>query len=179
MAKHIDPEAMEFQKGTGLTGPGEPEFLHNTTPQELKDKELLAEEPPVPEGPPKDEDSGDGEEKELDVPLPAELDKNASAEEIVKAWALRLHDVYNDCATEDMAGYDFRPTFKPSAAGLPPQQIVPPRHGAGADLLKKIHNGHGITGREIKPTRGKNSRKDLKDVRRKRSRALILTGRRN
>ena len=153
MAKHIDPEASEFQKGTGLTGPGEAEFLHNTTPQEIKDKELLAEEVP-PALPPVDEEgSGDEEEKELDLPLPVDLDKNASAEEIVKAWALRLHDVYNDCATEDMAGYDFRPTFSPSAAGASQTKL---RHGAGAtDLIKKIHNGHGITGREIKPVRGK------------------------
>jgi hypothetical protein len=162
MAKHIDPDAMDFQKGTGLTGPGEAEFLHNITPQEIKDREILAEEPPVvppagAKGGDIDSDSGDDEEKSLDVPLPDELDTQASADELVKAWALRLHDVYADCGTQDMGGYDFRPTFSPSSSGGG-DAVGGRRHEAGAkDLLRKIHNGHGITGREIKHQRGKDA----------------------
>ena len=119
MSKHINEEASNFQKGTGLTGPGEKEFLHNITTQDVKDNEMIVNDlSELPEDQDiLNEDSNEVEEegKALDMPLPEQLDKHATADEIVKAWALRLNDVYNDCGTEDMPGYDFAPNaFTPS-----------------------------------------------------------------
>mgnify|MGYP001368716386 CR=1 FL=1 len=167
MSKHIDADASDFQKGTGLTGPGEAEFLHNITAQDVKDKEMMANDttelPQVQDLADDDDDEGEEEGKELDLPLPEQLDKHASAEDVVKAWALRLNDVYNDCATEDMSGFDFAPdAFSPSTttgsggggggSGSPGGLT---RSGKNVkQVLRKIRNGRGIIGREVRPARG-------------------------
>lgn len=164
MSKHIDTEASDFQKGTGLTGPGEREFLHNVTAQDVKDKEMMANdttEMPQDQDP-LDEDNDEAEEegKALDMPLPELLDKDASAEELVKAWALRLNDVYNDCATDDMPGFNFAPdSFSPSTAGSHDAAGEGPvgltRSGRNIkQVVGKIRNGRGITGREVTSPRG-------------------------
>ena len=111
--------SIEFPERNGLTGPGEKEFLHNITAQDVKDNEMIVNDTSeLPEDQDiLNEDSNEVEEegKALDMPLPEQLDKHATADEIVKAWALRLNDVYNDCGTEDMPGYDFAPNaFTPS-----------------------------------------------------------------
>lgn len=114
-------------KGTGLTGPGEPEFLSNLPqtqmqqPQSRRRHELVDHEMPsifshFTPPPPSETGEGDGEDDEdddeaLPPPPPAaythpkELSAAASASELVKAWSARLNDVYARCNAPE--GDDF------------------------------------------------------------------------
>jgi len=102
-------------KGTGLTGPGDPDFLSNQ-PRELTapgvDVDHVDDMPSIfthfsPPPPSDDEDNQEGdEESENDEPSasehkefsnPSELPSTATASELVKAWSVRLQEVYQKC----------------------------------------------------------------------------------
>ena len=116
MSKHIDADASDFQKGTGLTGPGEAEFLHNITAQDVKDKRwrmirqnchrckiwrmmtMMRVKRRARNSTFSSRTTG----------------QTRKCRRCGQAWALRLNDVYN-IATEDMSGFDFAPdAFSPS-----------------------------------------------------------------
>jgi hypothetical protein len=101
-------------KGTGLTGPGDPEFLSNIAPEpgmpgvhdardhldEMPSNFTHFTPPPPSEGGPEDDEDDEraprAEHKEIFAD-PKELPPNASATELVKAWSARLQHVYQRC----------------------------------------------------------------------------------
>ena len=101
-------------KGTGLTGPGEPEFLSNLPqtqlPAQAERRRHDLEDHDVPSifshfTPPPPSEAGDDDDDYLPPPPPAasaythpkELPPAASAQDLVKAWSARLGDVYARC----------------------------------------------------------------------------------
>jgi len=102
-------------KGTGLTGPGDPDFLSNQ-PRELAapgvDVDHVDDMPSIfthfsPPPPTDDEDNPEGDDESendehsasehKEFSNPSELPSTATASELVKAWSARLQEVYQKC----------------------------------------------------------------------------------
>jgi len=106
-------------KGTGLTGPGDPDFLTNQPSSALADPAAHGEHaddmpsifthfsPPPPSAGEEDQDdeddksvrrrAGAGATEHKEYAYPKELPSTASASELVKAWSARLQEVYQKC----------------------------------------------------------------------------------
>jgi hypothetical protein len=72
-----------------------------------------------------------------DIEQPEELSADVSATHLVKAWAARLADVYNDCGVTNT-----------NSSGVVDENNNPI---AMSRKNIRIHNGHGILGRRIHP----------------------------
>jgi hypothetical protein len=133
-SKHLDIAMSSIYKGTGLTGPGEPSFYRNLTPQEnLETERKMKDDIKTVQGIISSHSNGkktttnkikyineygDEEDKEMededdtdedeDIDLNTSIDMNLTSQDYVNQWSRRLTAVYRDCAVNpnDVVGSD-------------------------------------------------------------------------